>query len=162
MNDIGHSHRCLKSICLLPSSLLADVLCWEFIDNQYYRRHQPAWACTHRRRNIGKKLGSCGLFGKSERYHLIGKSDLIESADSQVSSRAGKASGTMMNCKSTPKPCLEEMLGNSDSGLRLLRRLAPAPIGRDFCWITTNCDRNDSSKTLLETGLMPKLLQPTL
>jgi len=85
LNDVNTFHRC-KSICLLPSSLLADVLCWEFIDNQYTIEgtslHERVHTVGEGHREETWQLRAVWL--KSERYQLIGKSDLIESADSQV------------------------------------------------------------------------------
>jgi len=65
-------------------------------------------------KDIGKKLGR-PVWLKSERYQLIGKSDLIESADSQViqSSTRGKK-GEWDNDELqvyAQALCLEEMLG---------------------------------------------------
>jgi len=55
----------LNQYAYCPSSLLADVLCWEFIDNQYTIEGTSLHERVHTVGDIGKKLGSCGLFGSN-------------------------------------------------------------------------------------------------
>jgi len=66
-------HRCWRMFCA-----------GEFIDNQYTIEGTSLHECTHRRRRTSGRNLLRAVWLKSERYQLIGKSDLIESADSQV------------------------------------------------------------------------------
>jgi CRISPR-associated exonuclease Cas4 len=92
-------HRCWRMFCA-----------GEFTDNQYTIEgtglHDRVHTVGEGHREETWQVRAIWL--KSERYKLIGKSDLIESTMDrfiQLNTNEGdEATGTMMNCKSVPKP----------------------------------------------------------
>lgn len=147
-------HRCWRMFCA-----------GEFIDNQYTIEgtslHERVHTVGEGHREETWQLRAVWL--KSERYQLIGKSDLIESADSQVypvEYKRGKKgewdNDELQVCAQAL--CLEEMLGQAvtlgyvyyaDSHQRQLVEISAELRQTAIATI-------QAVKTLLETGLMPK------